>query len=403
MKVLQINCVYATGSTGHITQALHTRLLADGEQSQVCYGRGKHCHEDGVFKICSELYSKLQHALANTVGLKYGGCRIATQRLLNYIHDSKPDIVHLQCINGYFVNIYELISWLKQHKIKTLVTLHADFMYTANCSTSADCDRWMSGCVDCPRANQQTRLLRPDRTALSWLKMKEAFSGFDNDCTIVSVSPWLRERAERAPILKGLRHVTIENGVNTDVFTPKNADFIRNKYLKLHRKLVLHVTAFFSSDASSLKGGRYVLELAKRMPELCFAIVGNSAPMENMPDNVVDVGRVENQEELASWYSAADLCILTSLRETFSMVTAESLCCGTPVVGFLAGGPESIAIKEYSSFVEYGSIDALEAALRSMLTKEPDAMTVAAKARQHYSLENMYRSYRQEYERLLEQ
>lgn len=30
MKILQINCVYGTGSTGRLTQAIHTRLLAEG-------------------------------------------------------------------------------------------------------------------------------------------------------------------------------------------------------------------------------------------------------------------------------------------------------------------------------------------------------------------------------------
>lgn len=42
------------------------------------------------------------------------------------------------------------------------------------------------------------------------------------------------------------------------------------------------------------------------------------------------------------------------------MVTAESLCCGTPVVGFLAGGPESIAIEKFSTFVEYGDLNAIK-------------------------------------------
>ena len=49
------------------------------------------------------------------------------------------------------------------------------------------------------------------------------------------------------------------------------------------------------------------------------------------------------------------------------MVCAESLCCGTPVVGFKAGGPESIAIKEYADFVDYGDMDALEKAVRERL------------------------------------
>jgi glycosyltransferase involved in cell wall biosynthesis len=35
------------------------------------------------------------------------------------------------------------------------------------------------------------------------------------------------------------------------------------------------------------------------------------------------------------------------------MIVAESLCCGTPVVGFKAGGPESIAIDDYCVFVQF--------------------------------------------------
>ena len=45
MKVLQINSVYGVGSTGKITQALHTALLADGADSIVLYGRGPEAGE----------------------------------------------------------------------------------------------------------------------------------------------------------------------------------------------------------------------------------------------------------------------------------------------------------------------------------------------------------------------
>lgn len=49
------------------------------------------------------------------------------------------------------------------------------------------------------------------------------------------------------------------------------------------------------------------------------------------------------------------------------MMTTESLCCGTPVIEFKAGGPESIALESFSSFVEYGDIDVLERELRIVL------------------------------------
>lgn len=120
MKILQINCVYGTGSTGRLTQAIHTHLLADGIESVVCYGRGSRSTDPHVHKICGELYAKAQHAEADLTGLVYGGCVLSTARLLHILRREAPDIVHLQCINGYFVNIFCLVRWLKRHRIPTL-------------------------------------------------------------------------------------------------------------------------------------------------------------------------------------------------------------------------------------------------------------------------------------------
>ena len=396
MKILQINCVYGTGSTGRLTQAIHTRLLADGIESVVCCGRGPRSTDPHVHKVCGELYAKAQHAEADLTGLVYGGCVLSTARLLHILRREAPDIVHLQCINGYFVNIFRLVRWLKRHRIPTLLTLHAEFPYTANCGIAADCEKWRTGCGHCPQLRAQTGSLLFDRTAAAWKRMRDAFAGFSN-CTVVSVSPWLRSRAEQSPVLAGLHHVTIGNGVETAVFHPMDAADLRRRYTSARRRLVLHVTASFSPEQGSLKGGWYVLALAKRMPDVTFAVVGNRDPLQSVPDNVLDIGRLEDPAMLAAWYSAADAALLTSHRETFSLVTAESLCCGTPVVGFRAGGPESIAPSSCCEFVEYGDLDALEHALRSRLEATPDRAAIAADAAARFSMENMYRAYKAEY------
>lgn len=80
------------------------------------------------------------------------------------------------------------------------------------------------------------------------------------------------------------------------------------------------------------------------------------------------MGSCKSREELASLYSVANVTLMLSKRETYSMVTAESLCCGTPVVGFLAGGPESIAIEKFSAFVEYGDLKAIKASICKIIT-----------------------------------
>lgn len=53
---------------------------------------------------------------------------------------------------------------------------------------------------------------------------------------------------------------------------------------------------------------------------------------------VVDfVGRV-NQDELPSYFSAADVCFVPSYYESFGLVALEAMACGTPVVASRVGG-----------------------------------------------------------------
>ena len=366
MKVLQVNCVYKKGSTGKITYDLHRGLLDTGIESVVCYGRGELVKEPGVYKTCPEWYSKLNNALSRITGIMYGGCFYSTNKLISVIKKEKPDVVHLQCINGYFVNVYRLVTWLKKNHIKTVLTLHAEFMYTANCGHALDCDRWKTGCGSCPRLKSETKSLLLDRTARSWQKMKKAFDGFDENLIVTSVSPWLMERAKESPILRGKQHCVVYNGLDTNVFHPYDTTDLRKKHNCEGKKVVFHATPAFSADTNHFKGGFYILELAKRMPEVQFIIAGNCVEEIHPPENVILLGRVTDQKELARYYSMADVTIIASKKETFSMIVAESLCCGTPVVGFKAGGPEQIAIAEFSRFAEYGDIEQLQSEIMDM-------------------------------------
>ena len=130
MKVLQINSVYDFGSTGKITADIHRLLPQYGIESVVCYGRRDKSHEANVYQICNDFYSHIEHFRANVTGVMYGGCELSTYRLKKIIEKEKPDVVHLQCLNNYFVNIYKLVEWLKKKHIPTILTLHAEFKVT---------------------------------------------------------------------------------------------------------------------------------------------------------------------------------------------------------------------------------------------------------------------------------
>lgn len=406
MKVLQVNCVYKKGSTGKITYDLHQGLLNAGIQSVVCYGRGEQANEAGVYKTCPEWYSKLNNALSRITGIMYGGCFFSTNQLISIIKWEQPDVVHLQCINGYFVNIYRLLNWLKTHNIKTVLTLHAEFMYTGGCGYSIDCNQWSThiGCghYKCPRCRAETGSLLLDRTAAMWKRMKDAFDGFDDHLIVTSVSPWLMERAKKAPILSGKGHRVILNGLDITVFHPYDTKQLRCSLGLTDEKIIFHATAAFSLAPEHMKGGYYISELAKRMrnEHVKLIVAGPYSSNTVLPDNMIMLGQITDQGLLAQYYSMADVTVITSKRETFSMICAESLSCGTPVAGFQAGAPEQISLPEYSEFVPYGDMDALEAAVKTMICQRKKR-EISEAARKTYDKNAMVEHYIDTYKELI--
>ncbi|MCD4533750.1 glycosyltransferase [Nocardioides sp. cx-169] len=402
MKIVQINNVYSSGSTGRITSNLHHDLIRRGHQSSVLYGRGRKSDDAQVVKVASEKAAKWNAAKARAYSLQYAGSEFATRRIIRHLEREKPDIVHMQCLNGYFVNIYALLDWLRVKDKTCVLTLHAEFMHTGGCGHALDCDKWRltPGCGRCPQLRDATKSFVLDRTREGWERMENAFRGFSDQITIVSVSPWLQARAQASPILSHLKHQTVLNGLDDDVFrrtTPAPIEMHRNA----DQKVLLHVTPLFDASPTSFKGGQDVVALARQLgSRVKVVVLGDVAPGagKQLPENVVCVGRISDARRLAAFYTAADATLLTSRRETFSMVTAESLACGTPVIGYRAGGPEQIALPDHSTFVAQGDLPALAAAVElSTQSTELEREAMSLRARDKYSNRRMTTEYLQIY------
>ena len=146
-----------------------------------------------------------------------------------------------------------------------------------------------------------------------------------------------------------------------------------------------------------------LVKLAEKLlpQKIKIVVVAGNGEDYDLPNNVIYIGRAKSQKDLACLYSEADLSVITSQKETFCMPVAESLCCGTPVVGFKAGGPESIAIDKYSEFVDYADIEALERAVLKWINNNYNKTEIAKEAQGLYSKETMTDNYIKLYKHLL--
>lgn len=402
-KVLHINCA-CTGSTGKIIGDIADYAADKGYETLLCapcvpgsnpnirYFRTSLPKEQGIYKRLNYFY-----------GFQYGFAPLSTARIKKVIRKEKPDLIHVHCTNGFMVNVYALLRYIKKHCIPTVITNHAEFFYTGSCPHAYDCKKWLTGCGNCPQRFTATGGKLGDTSAAAWKKMKSTFSGLEK-AVMVSVSPWVGDRASQSPLTTTLPQKVVINGVNTEVFALRDGAALRKKHgISNGTKIIFHPTANFSLSLEDRKGGRYVVELAKRFlgQDVLFVVAGKYTPGLEVPENMRLLGLVADQNILAEYYAMADITVVTGKRETFNMPVAESLCCGTPVAGFLAGGPESIAIARYSRFVEYATVDALQAQVCALLEQNFSKDEIAAEAKKVYAAEVMAKEYIEIYNRLL--
>lgn len=207
---------------------------------------------------------------------------------------------------------------------------------------------------------------------------------------LIAVSGSLKESAVAEGVAPGRVRV-IENGIDPGTFRPLDR-------LEARRSLGLPEDGPLLVSVGTLatrKGFHLVMDamasLADRFPDLRFAIVGGpgaEGAMESelraqaarlgLGERVIFAGP-RGRQELASWYSAADLFVLASAHEGCPNVVLEALGCGTPVVATPVGNvPELIDRPEVGIVVER-QVPALATAVAEALSRTWDRETIRAR------------------------
>ncbi len=337
MKILHLSTTDIKGGAGIAAYRLHKGLLDSGVSS-LMYVQRKSSDDKSIFSAANKFNLFLAYFCAagdkifsNIFGPKnyeITSFSVFSSFDIGVINKFNPDIVHLHWICGGFMSPKD-ISKIKKPIVWTMhdtwpfsgvrhYNLENTFYKTANSSDTNFFEK------------------------LFWLRKKYFFSKLES-LLAVSPSRWLAKEAASSKLFRDVPIVVAGNGIDTNIFKPKDKTLSRkNIGLPVDKKILLFGAV--DSLSGERKGYKLLLDIIKNIaphnPKDCvLAVFGSSEKSSiNFDLPVYFLGNIKSEEALAEAYSAADIFIAPSIEDNLPNTVLESMSCGTPVAAFSIGG-----------------------------------------------------------------
>lgn len=398
MRILLINSVCGTGSTGKIIADIVNLLKKSGHEAKALYGVGeaKGVIPQDAVKTANQLDYYLHNGLSRITDHAGLYSRKATYRLIQEIKIYGPDLIHLHTLHGYYINYEILFEFLKKANIPVAWTLHDCWPFTGHCTnySAVGCRQWQDKCIDCPQLHRYPKCWFTGDVEKNFIRKKTAFTGLQN-LVITAPSHWLADQIS-ASFLKDYPVQVIPNGIDRSIFHPQGGD-LRERYGLQGKKIVLGVANVWSKSK-----GTDDMILLSRMLDDAYQIVMiglTSKQMEDLPKEIIGIQRTKNQQALAQWYSEADVFVNPTYEETFGLTTVEAQACGTPVVVYETGAcPETVTYGN-GTIVPQGNLEKLKEAVVNVVCAGKHADSFAIKL---FDKELVYQEYFHLYARIIQ-
>jgi glycosyltransferase involved in cell wall biosynthesis len=382
MRILVVNVVAATGSTGRICRDLYQAYTAAGHHCCLAYGRGSLPAAVRSFKIGHRL-DMYAHGAETLLRDNHGqSSRRVTRRFIEFLGHFRPDVIHLHNIHGYYLNFPMLFDYLKhQFTGRVIWTLHDMWAITGHPAHLPEPARYRDSV---PRRDSHHWAYPPsavNRYARNLALKRATFSAVPN-LTITTPSRWLQSVLEQS-FLSQYPMRTVYNGLDLAVFRPAAA-------APTSTAVVLAVANIWEPN----KGLPDVLALARRLPQgYRVRVVGRLLPGTRLPRGVEHVARTRQAGQLAQAYSDATVLVNPTRHETLSMVNLEAQACGTPVITYdTDGAPETILDGRTGWVVRSRQVDEMLALV--LACRKTEALSAACvEHAQFFSRQRMGREY----------
>lgn len=298
-------------------------------------------------------------------------------------------VINLHLLHGNFFDYRALLHWAR---VKPLVwTLHDMWPLTGHCAYSFACERWRTGCHDCPLYTAKLRHLdevpqpKRDRTASSWRAKRTTYAG--TPITAVAPSRWLNRLARESILvahpMSSVHHIPY--GLDTEIYRPLDRQEARSVLqIPADRKVVLFTASPLEHARKGLGDLEAAFSLIEDRVEGLYLLTLGAGGRRALEREGRAIAPSFDERLQALVYSAADVVAVPSLADNQPLVALEAMACGKPVLAYASGGiPEVVSHMETGYCAPPGEPEALATGLEVIFGDDDLAgrMGTAARAR----------------------
>jgi len=418
MNVLHISLSDIRGGASIAAYRQHRALIGAGVDSRMLVAF-KESHDDTV-----ELYMRPQDNLKKTKRLvdrvrfdyrkRY---RLRYDRVFNQAFSfpdsvmpfkwpeisSHTDVVNIHMASG-FLHLKKFIGSIPA-EIPLVFTMHDMNAFTGGCHYSFECERFVSGCGNCPFLNSPSR--NDLSSKISRIK-KRAYDGRPKEKIVfVGDSRWIEQQAKKSSLLSGMTTRVIHYGVDIDIFKPIDKSLAKHALgIPPGVKTIL----FVSENINDPRKGFSLLVDAfgkmKQRDHVRLLSVGRNPPtlIAGLPS--IHFGMIQNERFLSLIYNTADVFVAPSVYEAFGQTALEAQSCGVPVVAFDTGGLKDIVEHQKTGLLcDWKSVEGLAQAMDRLLNEDRLRLDYGKNARlmteTGFSMEKNAREYMGLYHQLI--
>ncbi len=334
LKISYVNNHYQLGGAETVVRQLHEGALAAGHDSRLHVTEGKTWPlAPGLRPLYPRLLARLEHSRAHDLVQRLTPRWTWTDRAFRQLASGDADLVHVHSFHGLYAS---LESFAVVARAKPLLwTFHRFWGITGGCDHPFGCERYQTGCGDCPQVGRFA--VGPvDRTASEWNEKRTHLAPLP--LHIISPSRHLAQRVKSSVLGRDWTVHIIPNGVDPASFTGA-----RKRSPALRQELGLHpektVVLVACRDFKDPIKGFPTIERALAScvwPGLQVVLAGENAAWARarLPSElaVVNHGYVRERDRMATLCEAADFFLFASDGENFPCIVIEAMAAECVVV-----------------------------------------------------------------------